>query len=133
MTAHHHSTRPLSPHMSIWRWGVWAITSGFHRATGIILSTVGLLLLTWWLVATAAGPEEYAFFYSVVSSIPGQIVLFGVTWSYFQHFASGFRHLIMDTGIGYGSKASSRSGMATFIFSAIMTLSLWGYLLFFKS
>ena len=51
--------RPLSPHLQVYRWQWTMAMSILHRLTGIALA-VGTLLLTWWLVAAALGPEAYA-------------------------------------------------------------------------
>ena len=55
-------SRPLSPHLTIWRWGPHMVVSILHRATGIALSVAGLALLTWCLMALAQGPQAYAAF-----------------------------------------------------------------------
>ena len=44
--------RPLSPHLTIYRWPVTMMTSITHRATGIALS-VGMLILAWWQIGRA--------------------------------------------------------------------------------
>ena len=61
-------TRPLSPHLSIWRWGPHMAVSILHRVTGGGLSIVGLAVLTWWLAAAAGGPASYATFTKVITS-----------------------------------------------------------------
>ena len=54
------NSRPLSPHLTIWRWGPHMLVSILHRATGAALSIAGLAILTWWLMAIADGPDAYA-------------------------------------------------------------------------
>ena len=46
--------RPLSPHLTIYRWPVTMMTSITHRATGMALA-VGAIILAWWLVAVSNG------------------------------------------------------------------------------
>ena len=53
------ATRPLSPHLGIYRWYLAMALSILHRVTGSGLA-VGLLLLTWWLLALAGGPDSFA-------------------------------------------------------------------------
>ena len=55
-------SRPLSPHLTIWRWGPHMVVSILHRATGAALSFAGLAILTWWLAAIAGGGDEYVAF-----------------------------------------------------------------------
>jgi len=47
-------SRPLSPHLSIYRWTLTMAMSIAHRATGIALYG-GTLLLVLWLVSAAIG------------------------------------------------------------------------------
>ena len=79
----------------------------FHRITGGALSVVGLAVLTWWLAALAGGSETYASFTKVATSIPGKIVLIGLTWAFLQHLfsASATSSLIRAKG---SSSASTR-------------------------
>jgi succinate dehydrogenase / fumarate reductase cytochrome b subunit len=100
--------RPLSPHLTIYRWPVTMMTSITHRATGIALS-LGMLILAWWLVSISNGPEGFDSFHAVMDSPLGLLVLFGITWSLTFHFCSGVRHLAWDLGYGF-SKKDSRLG-----------------------
>ena len=93
--------RPLSPHLSIWRWGPGMLVSILHRITGSGLAVLGLAVLTWWLWAVAAGPEAYQGFTAHASRWYGIVVLVGLTWAFWQHLLSGIRHLVMDTGAGF--------------------------------
>ncbi|HKP34276.1 MAG TPA: succinate dehydrogenase, cytochrome b556 subunit, partial [Sphingomicrobium sp.] len=54
--------RPLSPHLTIWRWGPGMAVSILHRGTGVALSFAGLGILTWWLFAVANGTDSYEAF-----------------------------------------------------------------------
>src|ERR671929_48244 len=56
------NSRPLSPHLTIWRWGPHMLVSILHRATGTALSIAGLAVLTWWLMAIAEGQDAYSTF-----------------------------------------------------------------------
>ncbi|HXC75177.1 MAG TPA: succinate dehydrogenase, cytochrome b556 subunit [Sphingomicrobium sp.] len=122
-------TRPLSPHLTIWRWGPGMAASIFHRVSGAGLSIVGLAVLTWWLVALSGGPEPYALFTKAASNIFGRIVLIGLTWAFFQHFLSGVRHLVMDTGAGFELRTNNRFAMLVFVAAVVLTAALWAYAL----
>ena len=122
-------SRPLSPHLSIWRWGPGMLVSILHRATGIALSIAGLAILTWWLMAIAEGPEAYARFTKVATHPIGLVVLIGITWSFFQHLLSGIRHLVMDTGAAFELDTNNRFAILTIVGSVILTALLWAYLL----
>ena len=59
---HRNPERPLSPHLTIWKWGPHMLVSILHRITGTGLAIVGGGVFVWWLLATADGPEAYASF-----------------------------------------------------------------------
>ena len=67
--------RPLSPHLTIWRWGPHMLVSILHRITGGALTVAGLAVLTWWLLALADGTDAYADFSSVAGHWAGIVVL----------------------------------------------------------
>lgn len=117
--------RPLSPHLSIWKWRVHAIVSITHRITGNAMAFGGVVLFLWWLIAAATGPEAYATFLSVATGWFGKLVGIGLTWVFFQHMASGVRHLIMDTGQGYDLVTSKASARMTVIASVTLTILTW--------
>ena len=90
-------SRPLSPHLQIYRPQITSVLSITHRATGIALS-VGTLLLVWWLLAAANGPEAFSHVSAFVKSWFGILLLLGWTWSLFYHLLAGLRHLVWDAG-----------------------------------
>src|SRR3546814_9737391 len=69
--------------------------------TGDGLALVGLGVLLWWLGALASGPEAYARFAELAVTIPGRVVLIGLSWALFTHLMSGLRHFVLDIGAGY--------------------------------
>lgn len=91
--------RPLSPHLSIYRLPMTAITSILNRITGVALLGAGLLVV-WWLLAAASSPEYYAFADAVITSFLGDIVMTLAVWALWYHALGGLRHLYWDTGEG---------------------------------
>ena len=116
--------RPLSPHLQIYRWYLSMALSIAHRASGIVLSG-GLVLLTWWLVAMARGPEAFATVQAVVGSWLGGLVLFGLTYVVFHHLASGIRHLAFDAGWGFERDQAHQSGILVIGAAAALTVFVW--------
>lgn len=92
--------RPLSPHLQIYRPQLNSITSILTRITGNAL-IVGGLLVTWWLVAAAAGPEAFAIADGFITSWFGDLVMFLSLWALWYHLLAGVRHLYWDTGRGF--------------------------------
>ncbi|MEO7277015.1 MAG: succinate dehydrogenase, cytochrome b556 subunit [Sphingomicrobium sp.] len=123
------NARPLSPHLTIWRWGPHMVVSILHRATGMALSIAGLALLTWWLSAIAGGADDYAGFSRALTSPLGLVVLIGLTWSFFQHLLSGIRHLVMDTGAAFELGINKTFALLTIFGSLILTALVWAYIL----
>src|SRR3546814_20011592 len=99
--------RPLSPHLQIYRWPVTMATSILHRATGIALA-VGSLLLAWWLLAAAAGPDYYSMVQAIMGSWLGRLALFGFTWALPSPLLSGIRSEGRRVGKECVSKGRSR-------------------------
>ena len=127
MAAQH--PRPLSPHLTIWRWGPHMLVSILHRITGGALSVVGLAVLVWWLSALSNGGGAYADFQKLAGHWLGILVLIGISWAFFQHLLSGIRHLFMDAGQAFELGVNKTSAVATIVGSLLLTVALWVYLL----
>ncbi|MFD1697048.1 succinate dehydrogenase, cytochrome b556 subunit [Roseibium aestuarii] len=121
--------RPLSPHLQIYKLILTMVMSILHRITGGALY-FGTLLLAWWLIAAAAGPEYFEFVNGIYGSIIGRLILFGFTWALVHHMLGGLRHFIWDMGAGFGREAREWLARATIIGSVTLTLVLWiiGYM-----
>jgi succinate dehydrogenase / fumarate reductase cytochrome b subunit len=100
-----------------------------HRITGGALY-FGTLLLAWWLIAAASGPNAYANFEWFIGSLIGRVVLFGYTWALLHHLLGGIRHLIWDTLHGLEPVDRELLTLSTLIGSVSLTLVVWviGYL-----
>ena len=116
--------RPLSPYM-IWRWHVTMAASILHRATGVALY-VGILIVAGWALALASGPDAYGAYMGVLGSIPGRIMVFGVTVSVFFHLANGMRHLAWDLGQGFEPKTANATAVIAYVFAVVAALAAWG-------
>ena len=122
--------RPLSPHLTIYRPMLTMMMSIVHRITGGALY-VGTLLLVWWLIAAASGPNGYAAVQSFMASFIGRLILFGYTWALLHHMLGGIRHFVWDTGHGFGPGEREWLARATLFGSVTLTIVLWlvGYLM----
>jgi len=116
--------RPLSPHLQIYRWQITMAMSILHRATGLGL-LLGGVLVVWWLLAAATGPEYFDFVDGLITSWLGLLVLLGLTWALCYHLLNGIRHLVWDTGRGFDLETSDKSGMAVAVGSVVLTALLW--------
>jgi succinate dehydrogenase / fumarate reductase cytochrome b subunit len=118
------SSRPLSPFLSVYKLEPSMIMSGLHRITGFAL-TIGLVLLVWWLVAAAAGPDYFSVIQGLLGTWIGKLALLGWTFSIFYHLGTGLRHLAFDTGRCLTKEGIDRSGW-TVVFAAVgLTIVAW--------
>lgn len=124
------NARPLSPHITIWKWGPAMTVSIVHRATGTALA-FGMVIFAWWLSALASGGPAYACFTDIFTyrsgalNIVGWVVGVGLTLTLFQHMASGVRHLFMDAGDIFELKSNTMTAYLTFGFAVVATLAFW--------
>jgi succinate dehydrogenase / fumarate reductase cytochrome b subunit len=118
------SERPLSPHLQIYRWYFTMALSIGHRVTGVGMA-LGILLLTWWLLALANGPDAFATVQAAIHSWFGLLVLFVYTFVLFFHMGNGVRHLVWDAGYGFDPTIAYRSGLGVLGFAGAATVLVW--------
>ena len=116
--------RPLSPHLSIYKFTITMAMSIAHRITGGALY-VGVLLLAWFLIAASADAAAFGAFSAFIQSIIGRLVLFGFTWALFHHFLGGVRHFLWDAGYGLDRPLREQLAWATLIGGFALTLLAW--------
>ncbi|THD47243.1 MAG: succinate dehydrogenase, cytochrome b556 subunit [Bradyrhizobium sp.] len=116
--------RPLSPHLGIYRFTLTMAMSIVHRITGVGLY-LGVMMLTWFLLAASLDASAFAVFSGFIQSILGRLILLGFTWALFHHLLGGIRHFIWDAG--YGLDAPEREWLAqgTLIGGVVLTLIVW--------
>ena len=116
--------RPLSPFVQVWRWHVTMAASILNRVAGVALY-IGALMLAGWALALASGPDAYAGYMGLLVSIPGRLVLFGLTLALFFHLASGVRHLVWDFGRGFAPRSADATAWLAFGFALAASLAIW--------
>lgn len=121
--------RPLSPHLQIYRPIPTMMSSIVHRITGCALY-FGTVLVAWWLIAAASGPDYFATANWVFGSWIGRLILFGFTWALVQHLFGGIRHFVWDLGYGFDKHLTTRVAKITFVAAPVVTILLWiaGYM-----
>lgn len=117
-------TRPLSPHLQVYRLPLTALMSITHRATGCALG-LGCVLLAYWLGAAAYGPESYATAQKFIGSWFGILMMLGFSAALFYHLCNGIRHLLWDMGWGFEKHQYAQSGLVTMAAAAVLTLVCW--------
>ncbi len=118
------TSRPLSPHLQVYRPQISSMLSIAHRAAGVGLA-VGALFLVCWLMALAAGAAQYDAVMAFGGSIIGRLMLFAFTAAINYHLLNGIRHLFWDMGKGFSIPAMTRSGIAVLVGAVALTLIEW--------
>jgi succinate dehydrogenase / fumarate reductase cytochrome b subunit len=116
--------RPLSPHISIYRWPITMTTSILHRATGLAMS-VGFIVLVGWLFDAASGAQTYAGFINWIDSPLGRLLLIGWSFAFFFHLSNGIRHLVWDSGRGFEKSTANASAWFVLILAVLLTAAFW--------
>ena len=117
-------TRPLSPHLQVYRPQMTSVMSILHRAAGVVLTT-GTLIMAAWLVSLALGKEAYDVVIMVIGHPLGQFVLFGYSVALIYHALNGVRHLGWDLGFGLTIPQVYRNGQIVLFLTVVLTMGLW--------
>ena len=121
-------TRPLSPHLQVYRPQMTSVMSILHRAAGVVLTT-GTLIMAAWLVSLALGEEAYDVVVMVIGHPLGQFVLFGYSVALIYHALNGVRHLGWDLGFGLTIPQVYKNGQIVLFLTVVLTMGLWSAVL----
>ena len=120
-------SRPLSPHLQVWKFHPTMLSSILHRASGVV-NYVGAVLVALWLIALASGEAAYT---GLMDMLNGPIkllviiALVGFTLSLIYHMLNGIRHLVWDAGKGFDPKASNTRSKFIMGISVGLTAGIW--------
>ena len=106
--------RPLSPHVTVYKWGYTMTLSILHRISGIALFGA-LIVMIVWLMAVARGPLSYAEAMSTLASAPFKCLIAIALLALCYHFFNGLRHLAWDIGLGFERAQARRSAVIVVI------------------
>ncbi|WLS03552.1 succinate dehydrogenase, cytochrome b556 subunit [Shinella oryzae] len=122
-------SRPLSPHLQVYKPIPTMVMSIVHRITGAALY-FGTVLVAWWLIAAASGEAYFSWVSWFFGTLIGRLVLFGYTWALMHHMLGGLRHFMWDMGHGYEKHFATRIAILTPVVSITLTVLIWiaGYL-----
>ncbi len=124
------SSRPLSPHLQVYRFQLTMALSILHRLTGVFLSG-GMMMLAFWLVTAAIGGEPYGWAQWFLSSWLGYALLFAWSFCLFFHLCNGIRHLFWDLGLGFELRLAYASGYLVVLAAFALTGASWAIGLLF--
>ena len=116
--------RPLSPHLSVYRWPITMTLSILHRGSGVAWSG-GLVVLVAWLAAAASSAVVYEEFAGFMLSLFGRILLAGWSFAFFFHLLNGIRHIVWDFGFGFEKSQANASAWLVVVLTIVLTLAYW--------
>ncbi len=120
-------SRPLSPHLQVWKFHPTMLSSILHRASGVV-NYGGAVLVAIWLIALASGEAAYTGLMDVLNGpikILVILALIGFTLSLIYHMLNGIRHLVWDAGKGFDPAASNQRSVLIMIGSVVLTAIIW--------
>ena len=120
--------RPLSPHLSVYRFLHTMALSILHRITGLWLA-LGLCTLVYWLASLAAGEDAYGRASTLLGAWYFRVLLLLWLAAYCYHFVNGLRHLAWDAGFGL-EKLQARRTAKVVIVLAVLAVLVLAYLLY---
>ena len=117
-----HSSRPLSPHATIYSFPLNAVLSILHRITGVALA-VGGVVVVWWLLAASVSRDYFEFVDGLMTTVLGDLVVLGCLAALSFHLCNGLRHLAWDAGAGFSNRNVKFSAFAGMAGTAIIFLA----------
>jgi len=103
-------------------------TSIFNRLTGLVTS-LGLLVLVYWLMSVASGTAAYARALATLSLPIFKVFYAALLLTFSYHLVAGVRHLVWDTTRGMERHQSQRSAWIVITVSILLTIALiyWAF------
>lgn len=124
-------SRPLSPHLQIYKFTLTMANSIIQRGTGLAMY-FGMLLIVLWLGAAALGDGPLGVMNAIFGFWLVQVVLFLATWALFHHMLGGIRHFVWDSIHGLEPAARETITRLQFAGSIILTLAAWAIFVWFR-
>jgi len=117
-------SRPLSPHLQVYRLPMTAVMSITHRMTGVALAG-GCLLITAFLVASAMSEDYFEMIRDFSITHVGTAILFAWSLALYYHMCNGIRHLIWDTVHLLEERTAVIAGWVVLLAAAALTAITW--------
>ncbi|XP_055469252.1 succinate dehydrogenase cytochrome b560 subunit, mitochondrial [Psammomys obesus] len=119
------SNRPLSPHLTIYRWSLPMTMSACHRGTGIAVSG-GVYLFGLSALLLPGNFESYLTFVKSLCLGPALIhsAKFVLVFPVMYHMLNGIRHLTWDLGKGLAMPQVEKTGMTVLVLTLLCSAGL---------
>ncbi len=117
-------TRPLSPHLQVYKLPLTALLSIGHRASGVA-NSLALVLLVWVIASAAGSADNFSFAQGLIGSWFGRLVFFGFTLTLYYHMCNGIRHLFWDIGKGFELETANKTAKVCLVAALVLTVITW--------
>jgi succinate dehydrogenase / fumarate reductase, cytochrome b subunit len=101
---------------------ITAVTSISHRISGVIMFAA-LPLLLWMLAKSLESENSFEELKVLMSGALAKLVLWGIVSAFIFHVVAGFRHLLMDLGIGESLEGGRRGAILVLVLSALLIVA----------
>ncbi len=119
--------RPVNLNLATIKFPVTAISSIFHRISGVLLFLSIPLLM--WILQLSLTPSGFGEVKAILSSGIAKFLLWAFLTMLAYHIFAGIRHLFLDAGIGESHKAGRATAYTVMILgvtaSALIGVWLW--------
>lgn len=116
-----YSSRPTSPHLTIYRKQISSVLSIFHRITGAFLFGA-LSVITWAFILHIFGIVDVGVILLDICTCFVKAIAVIISFALFYHISTGVRHLIWDLGYAMSKKALHVTGWVAISFAITATL-----------
>ena len=117
-------SKPLSPHLTIYKPQITSIMSISHRLSGIFQS-IGNVIIFIFFIFILAGEKYYNLSVIFFNSYLGRAFIVLYIFSLCYHMCNGIRHLTWDLGYGFELHNVTYSGYATIAIAFIFSVLVW--------
>lgn len=115
------SKRPVNLDLSKFSFPLPAITSIIHRVTGVALF-FGFAFVLWGFDLSLSSEQEFAAIKDILDGFFAKLILWGIVSALLYHMVAGFKHLLMDVGVGETLEGGRLGAKVTIVVSVVLIL-----------
>ncbi len=119
--------RPMSPHLSVWKWHPAMRSSILHRAA-VVLLYIAFFKICIWLALFASGEGAFNAVSGLLYSPLGAFAFFVFCLALIYHTFVDLRHVVWDAGKGLDAKTANTWSnmllMLAILLAAVLTFIL---------